>query len=127
MNRDDKIKYLANVYHLIESDGGVERIEDNVFEELSRDIGAGYFEKKEAKNLAKSPGFQLQSLQRWSDRIKNLEDMLFSAFCNGVVDRAEKELIQSYANQMDISQQQFNVVKDETRRRFVDFKKNPIR
>ena len=127
MDRDDKIKYLANIYHLLESDGSVERVEDNVFEEISREIGAGYFEKKEAKSLAKTPDFQPQRLERWSDRIRNLEDMLFSAFCNGVIDRAEKTLIQGLAYQLDISQAQFNLVKEETRLRFVEFKKNPLR
>ncbi|MFV2065417.1 MAG: hypothetical protein ACC645_00445 [Pirellulales bacterium] len=127
MNRDNKIKYLANIYHLLESDGGVDRVEDKVFEEIAREIEAGYFEKKEAKNLAKTADFQLQRLDRWSDRIRNLEDILFSAYCNGVVDPAEKKLILGCADQLDISQQQFDVVKKETRRRFVEFKKNPIR
>jgi uncharacterized tellurite resistance protein B-like protein len=127
MDRDDKVKYLANIYHLLESDGSVERVEDTIFENISREIGAGYFEKKEAKSLSKSAGFELQNLNRWSDRIRNLEDMLFAAFCNGTVDRAEKTLIQVYANQMGINQQQFRVIKDETRQRFAEFRKSPLR
>jgi uncharacterized tellurite resistance protein B-like protein len=127
MDRDDKVKYLANIYHLLESDGGVERVENTVFEDLARELAAGYFEKKEAKSLSKSDGFTLQQLDRWSDRIRNLEDMLFAAFCDGSVDRAEKSLIQDYASQLGINQQQFRVIKDETRKRFTEFKKSPLR
>ena len=34
MNRDEQVEYLANIYHVITSDGAVERIEEKAFEEL---------------------------------------------------------------------------------------------
>jgi len=127
MNKDERTAYLANIYHALLADGEVARIEEDVFEEISRDIRAGYMERKEAKKLSASGGFTIQSVGRWSDRVRNLEDILFAAFCNDAVDRAEKKLIQVCANQMGINQQQFNVIKEETRRRYAEFKKNPIR
>jgi hypothetical protein len=52
MNKQEQISYLANIYHVVLADGGMNRLEGKEFEDISRDIGAGYFEKKKAKELA---------------------------------------------------------------------------
>jgi uncharacterized tellurite resistance protein B-like protein len=122
MNKEEKVRYLASIYHLLISDGAVDRIEEKVFEAISRDIGAGYFERKNAMELAANEGYQPQLVGRWSQRIGNLEDMLFAAYCNGVLERTEKKLITVYASQLGISQAQFDVIKDETKQRYAEFK-----
>jgi uncharacterized tellurite resistance protein B-like protein len=122
MNKEEQVRYLANIYHLLMSDGAVDRIEEKVFEAISRDIGAGYFERKNAMELAGKEGYQPQLVGRWSQRIGNLEDMLFAAYCNGVLERTETKLITVYASQLGISQAQFDVIKDQARQRYAEFK-----
>lgn len=122
MNKEEKVAYLANIYYLLISDGGVDRIEETVFEGIRRDISAGYFETQEAMELARSEGYQVRLVGRWSQRISNLEDMLFAAYCNGVLERTEKKAIQQYASQLGIDQRQLDLIKEETKRRYAEYK-----
>jgi uncharacterized tellurite resistance protein B-like protein len=122
MNDEEKVKYLANIYHLLIADGGVDRLEERMFDEIRRDLRAGYFETTKAKEMAGKEGFQAQMVGRWSDRVANLEDMLFAAYCNGVFEKAEKKAIQQYARQLGIDQKQFDLIKEETKRRYAEFK-----
>ena len=46
MNKEEQVGYLANIYRLLLADGAVERVEEKVFEEISREIRAGFFERK---------------------------------------------------------------------------------
>jgi len=122
MNKEEKVGYLANIYQLLMSDGVVDRLEEKAFEEISKDIGAGYFERRSGMEAAREDGFVAKPVGRWSDRIKNLEDMLYAAICNGVVDAAEKRLIKEFGGNVGISQEQFDVIKEETRARYAEYK-----
>jgi uncharacterized tellurite resistance protein B-like protein len=122
MNKEEKVGYLANIYHLLLSDGTVDRLEEKAFEQISRDIGAGYFERKNAMDLARKQGYQAQMAGRWSERIGNLEDMLFAAYCNGVLDPAERQQIKDYAGRLGINREQFDVIQQETKRRYEQYK-----
>ena len=122
MNKDEQVVYLANIYHVLLADGAAERIEERVFEGIARDIGAGFFERKGGMESAQSEQYQIELVGRWSDRIRNLEDMLFAAFCNGVLEPAEKEPIKDYAGKLGINQQQFDIIKQETKRRYAEHK-----
>ena len=122
MKEEERVRYLANVYYLLISNGGVDRMEEKVFEEIRRDVGAGYFEREKAKEMAQKEGYQVQLVGRWSERVANFEDMLYAAYCNGVFERAEKKAIKEYAGQLGIDQKQFDVIKQETKRRYAEFK-----
>ena len=124
MKKEEKVPYLANVYYVLISDVAVDRVGEKVFEEISRDVGAGYFERKKAMEMAKNEEFQVQLAGRWSERIGNLEDMLFAAYCNGVLEPTEKKLIADYANQLGINQRQMDIVQKETKGRYALYKGN---
>ena len=123
MNDEEKAKYLANLYHVVIADGDVDRVEERVFDEVRRDIRAGYLETQKAKEAAGKEGFQAELVGRWSERVANLEDMLFVALCNGVVDPGEKNAIRQYARRLGIDQAQFSVIQEETKRRYAEFKR----
>ena len=53
--------------------------------------------------------------------MRNLEDMLLAAYCNGVVDAAEKKLIVEFATQVAVNKHQFSVMKSEAKRRHDEF------
>jgi hypothetical protein len=122
MNREEKVQYLANIYYVLLADGQVDRVEERVFEDLSKEIGAGYFERREAMENAQKPGLQVQPTGRWSEQIRNLEDMLFAAYCNDVLDQAERKPIKEYANQLGIDQEQLNRIIREAKQRHDEFK-----
>ncbi|HJN09419.1 MAG: TerB family tellurite resistance protein [Pirellulaceae bacterium] len=121
MIRDETVDYLANIYAVVAADGAVERIEERVFESIAREIGAGYFERKQAIEKINTGQWPVRLDLRWSDRIRNLEDMLFVGYCDGTLDPTEKQAIINYANLLSINQQQLGLIKEEAKRRFSEF------
>ncbi len=117
MNDEEKARYLANIHLVLASDDQVDRDEERLFEAIARDIRAGYGEQRKAKALAASKEVQLQVSDRWSDRIRNLEDMIFAAYGNAEVDPSERKLIVEYAKQLGIDQKQLNQIKVESKNR----------
>ena len=122
MNKEEKVQYLANVYYVLLADGQVDRIEERAFDDISRDIGAGYFERKDAMERAQQPEYQVRPMGRWSEQIRNLEDMLFAAYCNGVLDQAEKTAVKQYAARLGIDQKQLTHVVGQTKACYAEFK-----
>lgn len=121
MMKDEQVQYLANIYHLLLADAEVGRVEEKAFELIAREIGAGYFERRNALKSAEQATFQVRPVGRLSDRMRNLEDMLLAAYCNGVVDAAEKKLIVDFATQVAVNKHQFSVMKSEAKRRHHEF------
>jgi len=124
MTKNEQVQYLANIYFLLLADGQVERIEGRVFESIDHEIGAGYFERRNALELAQQADFKVSPVGRLSERLRNLEDLLFAAYCNGVVDMAEKKLIVEFATKIAVNQQQFGVMKTEAKQRHTEFGEN---
>lgn len=122
MKREETVDYLANIYAVVVADGSVDRIEQRVFEDIARDIGGGYFERKQAMERQDAMDLPVRLDLRWSDQIRNLEDMLFVAYCDGTLDPTEKQAIIKYANHLGISQTQLGVIKNEAKQRYADFK-----
>ena len=120
MKKEEIVKYLANIYAVVASDGDVERMEERLFGDISREIRAGYFERKQAIEMVDKKSMPIQLDTRWSDKIRNLEDMLLAAYCNGVLEPLEKKLIVDYAKHLDISQKQLNAIREEAKRRHAE-------
>ena len=121
MDKDQQVKYLANIYAVIAADGDVDRLEDRVFEQISRGIKAGYFERKQAQENAVAGGLPAELDSRWSDQIRNLEDMFFAGLCDDSLESAEKKVIVAFARTLGISQKQLDRIRAESRQRYEDF------
>ena len=117
MNEEEKARYLANIYLAISADGDVDQDERRLFDSLARDIQAGWDERGKAEALAASGRVQTQVSDRWSDRIRNLEDMILAVYCDGEIDPSEKQLIVKYAKHLEIDQKQLGRIPQETKRR----------
>ncbi len=122
MKREETIDYLANIYAVVAADGAIDRIEERVFEAIARDIGGGYFERKQAVEKAGAGNLPARLELRWSDQVRNLEDMLFVAYCDGSLEPTEKKVIIDYANFLSISQTQLAAIRQEAKRRFAEAK-----
>ena len=117
MKNEEATRYLANIYHVLATDNEVERDEEHLFEAISREIQAGYSERRQAMKLAENQGVQTHVSARWSERIRNLEDMIFVAYSNGVLEPSEKQAIVEYAKHLGIAQQQLDLIKKEVKQR----------
>jgi uncharacterized tellurite resistance protein B-like protein len=122
MTSDEKIQYLANIYYVVKVDGEVERVEENMFEEVAKGIDAGYFERSRAKEMMEKEGFAIRYPKRWSDRIRSMEDMLLVAISNEKLHKLEKKIMTDYAKNLDIDQKQMNLITKETKARAKEMK-----
>ena len=57
MNKEEQVQYLANVFYIVLADGNTDKNEEKAFERIAQAIGAGYFERRNAQDLAKQDGF----------------------------------------------------------------------
>ena len=122
MNKEQNVNYLVNIYAVLASDGDVERSETKAFETIAKEIGAGYSERKQAVELFGKRGALVPLTARWSEKVRNLEDMLFAAFCNGALAPDEKEIIVEQARVLGIEKDQLTVIKGEAKQRYDGFK-----
>jgi hypothetical protein len=117
MKNEEATRYLANIYLVLASDNEVNRDGERLFEAISREIQAGYLERRQAMKLAENQRVQTNVSARWSERIRNLEDMIFVAYGNGVLEPLEKQAIVEYAKHLGIEQRQLDLIKKEVKQR----------
>jgi len=123
MDNEAKIQYLANIYHLVRSDGQVGSAEEKMMEAVAEGIGVGYLETRKGLDMSMEKDFAVSYPKRWSDRIRNVEDMLLVAYADQKLSSMEKQVLGEFANKLGISQKQFDVIKEETKERFREMKK----
>jgi len=117
MTEDEQIQYLANVYHVARADGRVDGVEDTRAEQIANGIGAGYLETRKALDLSAEKDFTPTLPARLSDRIRNLEDMLFLACCDQNLHDQEIKAMVAFAKQIGVSQDQLNLARKEAKAR----------
>lgn len=118
MTNEEKIRYLSNIYRVIAADGDLDPDEQQLFRWLAGEIRADAGIQWEARKLAHNEKeVQTQVADRWSDRIRNLEDMMLVAYCDGNVDLAEKQIVVTYAKHLGIKQAHLNLIKEEAQLR----------
>jgi uncharacterized tellurite resistance protein B-like protein len=123
MTQTEQIQYLANIYYLARADGRFEVEEDYLLQEIAKGIGAGYLETRKALDMSMADGFEVKFPERFSDRMRNLEDMLMVAYYDNKIQEMEKKIIVSYSKHLGIDKQQFDIIKSEIKQRLADFKK----
>ena len=122
MDKQQAVDYLVNIYAVLASDGDVERSESRVFEVIAKEIGAGFFERKKAIEAYEETKATATLSGRWSDKVRNLEDMLFAAYCNGALAPDEKAIVVAQARVLGIEKEQLAVIKTEAKQRFEAFR-----
>ena len=122
MTQEQQIQYLANVYYLARCDGNFEVEEDYLLQDIAKNIGAGYLETRKAMDLSMADDFKVSFPARFSERIRNLEDMILVAYYDRKLHEMEKKTIFSYLKQLGISKQQFGLIRDEVKQRLKEMK-----
>ena len=100
-----KARYLANLLLLSRADGSRDAREDEVFARAMRGIGAGQEDAEAAHALvaAGSHG-HLAPVGRFSDQVRNLEDLMLLCFADESIHPAEQELIETFAGSIGLDQ-----------------------
>lgn len=106
MNKEDMVPYLANVALISASDGKLDPREAKAIESIRNEIGAGEQELHDALNVVSQGGHKISPVGRFSDKVRNLEDMIFVSLSDGNLDKKQKPEILSFAKAVKISQTQ---------------------
>jgi len=117
MNKEDMVPYLANVAFVSVADGAFSPNEAKAIDSIRKEIGAGEQELTEALNIVARGGHKISSVGRFSDKVRNLEDMIFVSLADGNLDKKEKPEILSFAKAIGISQTQLTQLLSEAKLR----------
>lgn len=107
--------YLANIVAVIHSDGVIQEEETSALESICQRIEAGQEDLEEAIRCVAENRFRLTPVGRFSDKVRNLEDMVFVAMKDGNLAKEEKALVLSFAKNIQITQSQFRTIVSETK------------
>ena len=117
MTREERIIYLGNVVHVAGADGEVSPREGEAIERVREDLGAPADDLAEALQSVARGDHGIAPVGRFSDRVRNLEDMVFVAVCDGRFSGAEKPEVVSFAKEVGVSQAQVNRILKEAKDR----------
>jgi RNA polymerase subunit RPABC4/transcription elongation factor Spt4 len=115
LSNEQKILYLANAVATVRADGTFlhrsesHRSDTKINRSKKTELRKAY-QKAEQKEFQPSPvGF-------WSDKIKNLENIIYVSMIDGSIDNSEKQLILAFAKQVEISQAQLSLILNDVKR-----------
>lgn len=107
---EEKKQYLANIIHMARADGKFTNDETNTIELIQKSIGAKKAELNQAYQLSENPEFQIRLVGHFSDKIKNLEDIILVSLIDGNIDESEKSILLDVARKIQITQDQFQLI-----------------
>lgn len=109
------ITYLANIIHIVQRDGRFDPAEQEALGEICKRLGTTEAQMAEALEKAAADEYQLAPVGRFSDKIQNLEDMLFVAMVDGDMTPPEKSAMLAYVKKIGLTQDQVKTIVSETR------------
>jgi hypothetical protein len=110
------VTYLANVVMVSRMDGAVTPEEEKAIEMIRQGIGASDEEFRVAIDRVENVEHRITPVGRFSDRVRNFEDMLFVAFADKELALPEKTEVLAFAKKIRLSQDQIDKIVSETKR-----------
>jgi len=117
MEADEAVIYLANILAIARANNLLSPKEESEIERIRSEIKARKKDLKDAEKLASEPDYQLTPIGRYSDRVRNIEDMLLVAMSDGELADSEKRHLTRFAKQIGITQEQIRMLLSETKGR----------
>lgn len=118
MTKEELKIYLANILLVIGADGQCDPVELETVSSICKSLSASEEDLKSAARAVEAGVHRLTPVGRFSDKIRNLEDMVEVSLSAGDLPDAEKRLILSFAKAINLTQQQINEIVKDIRKRF---------
>lgn len=125
MTNEEKVLYLANCVLIAGVNGEISPLEGEAIEGIREEIGASKDDLSKALNAVAQGNHQVTPVGRFSDKVRNLEDMIYLSISDGELSKSEKPEIISFAKATKISQNQLNEIFSESKLR-TKLKKTPM-
>ncbi len=117
MANQDLITYLANIVFVSRLDGEVDPLEKEAMESICRGMGARQEDLDSAIKTVEAGNHKPIPVGRFSDKVRNLEDMIFMSVADDQLPASQKKVILSFAKEIKVSQAQINEILSESKRR----------
>jgi hypothetical protein len=114
---DELVLYLANVVAVARVDGLLAPGEETAIEVIRVELGAKKGDLTRAVRMAESPDFVPKPVGRFSDRICNLEDMLFVSLVDDNLPEQERALLLTFSRAIGLSDEQLRTMLPEVKAR----------
>lgn len=115
MLNEDKVLYLANIASISAVDGKVSPFEAKAIENTRKEIGATESDLHKALTAVAQGDHQITPIGRFSDRVRNLEDMIYVSLSDGELSKSEKPEVLSFAKSIKITQDQLTEILSESK------------
>lgn len=104
MDRSLIPRYVANVLAVARSNNVIGDSQRTCVDGICSDIGGKKTDMKAAEKLAESAEFRPKPVGRFSDKIRNIEDMLYVALVDGDLEESEIDVIIPFISHVGLSQ-----------------------
>ena len=115
INTDLVITYLANIVKIAQLDGKLHPGEQDAIGKICKDLQAEENHLAQALKKVAEEGHQMTPVGRFSDKIRNLEDMLLVAMIDGELAPPEKKEMLAFVKQVNLTQNQIKAIMTETK------------
>ena len=119
MTKEQMVMYLANVAMVAAVDGELNPYEAKAIESIRQEIGATKAELQKALTAVSQGNYKIFSVGRFSDQVRNLEDMIIVSLKDGVLAESEKSEVLSFAKSIKITQDQITEIFSESKARIL--------
>ena len=117
MTKEHMVLYLANVGLIAAVDGKLSPLEAKAIETIRQEIGATESDLHKAVTSVAQGDHQITPVGRFSDRVRNLEDMIFVSISDGELSKSEKPEVLSFAKSIKTTQHQLTEIISESKLR----------
>ncbi len=117
MADEDIVTYLANIVLASRADRKVNPLEEKAMEYMCQGIGARHGDLDKAIKAVEAGNHKPTPVGRFSDKVRNLEDMIYISVSDGQLPASQKKIILSFGKEINVNQEQINGILDESKRR----------
>ena len=117
MTEDELVTYLANIVLISRVDGKLTSSEEEALESIRQELKARKSDLNKAIKIIDKNEHKITPVGRFSEKIRNLEDMLYTSLSDHELSDTERSEILSFAKLIKINQGQINEIIVETKNR----------
>lgn len=117
MTKEESVRYIANVALISAVDGKLSPLEAQAIESIRQEIGVDESGLHQALTVVAQGNYRLSPVGRFSDQVRNLEDMILVSLADGDFAKEEKSEVLSFAKSIKINQDQLSQIVSEVKNR----------
>ncbi|MGB6377920.1 MAG: TerB family tellurite resistance protein [Syntrophobacteria bacterium] len=113
---EELVMYLANLVSVARIDGSVSPKKSEAVARIQKRMGAKKTELNKAMKLAERDDYKIEPIGHFTDKVQNLEDLLYVSVVDGEIHAQEETIIVNFAKDIGVTQDQLNLIMGDINR-----------